>query len=302
MQINRLFEIIYILLDKKKVTAQELADYFEVSIRTIYRDIEALSGAGVPVYMSKGRGGGVSLLPEYVLNKAVITESEKEEILSSLKALGTVKLGEEAAALRKMESLFGRFSDSNTNWIEVDFGAWSDGEKEAEVFQTLKEAVVKKLVIRFSYVGMKGQIAWRSVEPLRLCFKGEAWYLYGFCRKRNDYRFFKLKRIHELNVSEEVFERKCDESVFCKQQTIHHIEMVKLKLRIAKEAAYRVYDEFKDYEQLEDGSFLTEIDFPDNEWLLYYIFSFGRYIEVLEPESIRNRVRQELEKTLDRYK
>lgn len=87
MQINRLFEIVYILLDKKRVTSRELAERFEVSSRTIYRDIETLSAAGIPVYMSKGKGGGISLLPDFVLNKAVITDEEKEEILSSLKAV-----------------------------------------------------------------------------------------------------------------------------------------------------------------------------------------------------------------------
>lgn len=80
MQINRLFEIVYILLEKEKVTARELAERFEVSTRTVYRDIEALSCAGIPVYMSKGKGGGVSLLPGFTLNKAVITEGEKAEI------------------------------------------------------------------------------------------------------------------------------------------------------------------------------------------------------------------------------
>lgn len=92
MQIHRLFQIVYILLDRKIVTAKELADYFEVSTRTIYRDVETLSGAGIPVYMNKGKGGGITLLPEFVLNKAVITEKEKEEILSSLNAIGAVSL------------------------------------------------------------------------------------------------------------------------------------------------------------------------------------------------------------------
>lgn len=301
MQINRLFEIIYILLDKKRVTAQELAEHFEVSPRTIYRDIEILSGAGVPVYMSKGKGGGVSLLSEFVLNKAVITEAEKEEILSSLKAMGTVGFGEEVAALRKLESLFGRQEESNTDWIEVDFGAWSDGKKEADLFQSLKRAIIGKKVIRFSYASVKGQMTEREVEPLRLCFKGEAWYLYGYCRERRDYRFFKLKRIRGLEETKEVFNRECIEPVLCKQQNVHKVKMVDLKLKIQGEAAYRVYDEFEKYEQLEDGSFLVDIKFPDDEWLMYYIFSFGRNVEVIEPMEIRNRVQNELKKMLEKY-
>ena len=298
MQINRLFEIVYILLDKKKVTAKELAERFEVSPRTIYRDIETLSGAGIPVYMSKGKGGGVSLLSEFVLDKAVITEKEKEEILSALKAVGTVKLGEEDTTLRKLGSLFG---GTDVDWIEVDFGAWSDGRKESVLFQTIKEAILNKRIVHFSYVGVNGQTMKRDVEPLRLCFKGGAWYLYGYCRKRDDCRFFKLKRINGLLTGEETFQRTCPEPVLVNRQRDFRPEMVKLKLKIEKEAAYRVYDEFEIYERLEDGSFLAEIDFPKGEWLLYYILSFGKSLEVLEPEEIRQQVEEELEKILEKY-
>lgn len=298
MQINRLFEIVYILLDKKRVTAKELAEHFEVAPRTIYRDIETLSGAGIPVYMSKGKGGGVSLLSEFILDKAVITVKEKEEILSSLKAVGAVKPGEEDTALRKLDSLFG---GSDTDWIEVDFGAWSDGRKEAALFRVIKEAILNKRIVHFSYAGINGQIIDRSVEPLRLCFKGGAWYLYGYCRKRNDYRFFKLKRIKDLMIKEETFLRTCPEPVLVNQQRDFRTEMVSLKLKIEKEAACRVYDEFEMYEQLDDGSFLVKIDFPKGEWLMYYILSFGKSLEVLEPEEIRKQVAEELNKVLDKY-
>lgn len=298
MQINRLFEIVYILLEKRKVTAQELAKHFEVSPRTIYRDIEILSGAGIPVYMSKGKGGGVSLLSEFVLNKAVITEREREEILSALKAVDAVRLGEEDSALRKLGSLFG---ESQSDWIEVDFGFWADGKREERLFQDIKEAIIVKKVIRFSYASVKGQETEREVEPLKLCFKGESWYLYGYCRKREDCRFFKLKRIRKLQLTEETFMRSCGVQVLKRQQENYRQETIKLKLKIAREAAYRVYDEFENYEQMEDGSFLVEIRFPKGAWMFYYLISFGRHLEVLEPEEVRKQLKDELNKILDIY-
>lgn len=298
MQINRLFEIVYILLEKRKVTAQELAKHFEVSPRTIYRDIEILSGAGIPVYMSKGKGGGVSLLSEFVLNKAVITEREREEILSALKAVDAVRLGEEDSALQKLGSLFG---ESQSDWIEVDFGFWADGKREERLFQDIKEAIIGKKVIRFSYASVKGQETEREVEPLKLCFKGEAWYLYGYCRKREDCRFFKLKRIRKLQLTEETFMRSCGVQVLKRQQENYRQETIKLKLKIAREAAYRVYDEFENYEQMEDGSFLVEIRFPKGAWMFYYLISFGRHLEVLEPEEVRKQLKDELNKILDIY-
>lgn len=298
MQINRLFEIIYILLDKRKVTAKELAEHFEVSPRTIYRDIETLSGAGIPIYMSKGKGGGVSLLSEFILNKTVITEREREEILSALKAVDAVKLGEEDSALRKLGSLFG---ESRSDWIEVDFGFWADGKREEALFQNIKKSVVGKRVIRFFYAGVKGQVTEREVEPLKLCFKGASWYLYGYCRKREDYRFFKLKRIRELMLTEETFMQSCKEQVLKKQKENDRQETVQLRLKIAKEAAYRVYDEFENYEQTDDGGFLVEIGFPKGVWMFYYLISFGEHLEVLEPEEVREQLKDKLNKILEKY-
>lgn len=298
MQINRLFEIVYILLEKEKVTARELAERFEVSARTIYRDIETLSGAGIPIYMSKGKGGGVSLLPGFTLNKAVITEGEKAEILSALKALDAVKPEEKTTALRKMGSLLG---ESGYDWIEVDFGIWSDRKREETLFNDIKRAVIEKRVIRFSYANAKGQMSEREAEPLRLCFKGEAWYLYAWCRKHEEERFFKLKRIRRLELTEEIFQRTCGEAVLKKEHNNYETDKVQLKLKIAKEAAFRVYDEFEDYEELEDGSFLTEITFPRGEWLFYYLLSFGQALEVLKPVEVREQLRTELAKILDKY-
>ncbi len=298
MQINRLFEIIYILLEKEKVTARELAERFEVSTRTVYRDIEALSGAGIPVYMSKGKGGGVSLLPGFTLNKAVITEGEKAEILSALKAVDAVKPEGETAALRKLGSLFG---ESDYDWIEVDFGAWSDNHNEEVLFHSIKKAVIEKKVIRFSYANSKGKTSEREVEPLKLCFKGEAWYLYAWCRKHEEERFFKLKRIRKLKLTEEVFRRTCREAVLKKEPENYWTDSIQLKLKIAKEAAFRVYEEFEDYEELEDGSFLVEISFPRGEWLFYYLLGFGQAVEVLEPAEVREQLKRELEKMLEKY-
>jgi len=185
MQINRLFEIIYILLDKKRVTSKELAEQFEVSARTIYRDIEILSSAGIPVYMSKGKGGGISLLPEFVLNKAVLTDQEKTNILSSLKAVSAVKFNETDTALRKLNNLFG---ESNTDWIEVDFSSWAAAQNETETFNIIKAAILGRRIISFSYASAKGQQTTREAEPLKLCFRSGAWYLYGYCRLRCDCR------------------------------------------------------------------------------------------------------------------
>ena len=297
MQINRLFEIVYILLDKKTVTSKVLAERFEVSSRTIYRDIETLSSAGIPVYMSKGKGGGISLLPDFVLNKAVITDEEKEDILSSLKAVNAVNLSKTDTALKKLSSLFG---ESNTNWIEVDFTSWANAQNETETFNIIKSAILGKKVISFIYASAKGQQTARQVEPLKLCFKSGAWYLYGYCKSKSDFRFFKLRRIREPCITELNFQRKSPNQVFYSENVFQE-EYVKLKLKLSAGVAYRVYDEFDSYEQQEDGSFIAEINYPKGEWIFYYITTFGSNCEVLEPEYVRNDIKAELQSTLKRY-
>lgn len=297
MQINRLFEIVYLLLDKEIVTAKELAERFEVSTRTIYRDIETLSSAGIPVYMSKGKGGGISLMSDFILNKAVITEEEKEDILSSLKAVKAVNLGKTDTALRKLGSLFG---ESNTNWIEVDFSSWGNAQNEVETFEAIKSAILTKKIISISYASAKGQQTSREVEPLKLCFKGGAWYLYGYCKSRYDFRFFKLRRIKKLLVSEKNFERKSPEQII-PTEDVYLKENVKLTLRLSSQIAYRVYDEFESYEKQKDGSFIIEINYPKGNWLMNYLLTFGKDCEVLEPKEIRDEIKLEFEKALKHY-
>lgn len=297
MQIGRLFEIVYLLLDQKKVTAKDLALRFEVSARTIYRDIETLSETGIPVYMTKGKGGGISILPGFVLNKAVITEAEKKDIMSSLHAINAIQLDDAGTALEKLNSLFG---ESNTDWIEVDFSAWANAEEETNHFQMMKEAILAKKEVQFTYASAKGQNTQRVVEPLKICFKGGAWYLYGYCKERKDFRFFKLRRIKELNMKETSFLQNAPKQVF-KKESVFSGEFVQLKMKLAKELAYRVYDEFESYKLLEDGSFLVEIHYPKGEWLFYYVASFGSQCEVLEPLEVRNDVRDEFQKIVKNY-
>ena len=299
MQVNRLFEIIYILLDKKVVTAKELAERFEVSQRTIYRDIETLSTAGIPVYMSKGKGGGISILPEFVLNKAVLTEEEKLEILSSIKAVNAVSFNDSdiEKVLKKLNNILG---ENDTDWIEVDFSNWGNAEREKEIFNSLKSAILSKRIVSFDYMSGKGENIKREVYPLKLYFKGQSLYMYGYCKIRDDYRFFKLRRIKDLCISKETFNIKFLKNIM-KKDNIYEGKFIILKMRISSKMAYRVYDEFENFQQLQDGSFIVEIKYPKGQWIFNYIYSFGEECEVLEPEEIRKEVKDKIKKMLLNY-
>lgn len=296
MQINRLFEMVYLLLNKSSFTAAELAAHFEISTRTVYRDVELLSSAGIPVYMTKGKGGGISLLPDFVLNKTVLTDGEKADILSALHAVDSVSLGQTNTAVKKLSSLFG---SANTDWVEVDFSGWANADEESQTFTALKSAVIDKHAVEFLYHSGESSMR-RVVEPMKLCFKGQSWYLYAYCRVRNDYRFFKLRRIKEMSVLSEQFDRSAPGKIFTDSKVFDD-DFVTVTLKLSQEMAFRVYDEFTDYEVLPEGGFKVNITMPGGEWLYYYITTFGEHCEILQPESIRLKIRDRLQKTLNQY-
>lgn len=296
MQINRLFEMIYILMNRESMTAKAFAERFEVSRRTIYRDVELLSSAGIPIYMTRGKGGGISLLPDFVLNKAVLTDSEQTDILSALHAVDAVSMEQTNTAVSKLSSLFGQV---NADWVEVDFSQWANGEEEAGLFSALKEAVLEKRRVRFRYHASEG-VTERTVEPLKLCFKGQSWYLYAYCTLREDYRFFKLRRMKEPSILDERFERSAPFRLFTEAKVFQD-DFVSITLKISREMAYRVYDEFTHYDLLPDGDFKVYLDIPRGDWVYHYIVTYGEHCQVLEPEDIRLHIKERLERTLERY-
>lgn len=299
MQINRLLEIVYILLDKKIVTAKELAERFEVSQRTIYRDVDVLNSAGIPIYASKGKGGGISLLDNYVIKKSLLSEKEQINILASLQGMKALSVSDVEPVLKKLGTLFDK---NDTNWIDVDFSRWGGDEDEKEKFNLIKTAILNKNPIEFDYYSSYGEKSRRKVEPLRLLFKGQAWYVYGFCHAKNDYRVFRVTRIKDLALLNESFSRKIPEDIW-KNNTYADSKTIKLVMKIAESMAYRIYDEFEQgiVERTEDGSFVVTAEIPDNEWVYGFIMSFGDCAEVLEPEHIRENIRRKFENCLEKY-
>lgn len=300
MQINRLFEIVYILLDKKTITAKELSERFEVSVRTIYRDVDTLSIAGIPIYTNKGKGGGISLVDDFVLNKSVLSEKEQNEILMSLQSLNAMKFLDVEPVLKRLSTIFNKES---TNWIDVDFSKWGSDDSEKEKFNTIKTAIISRKIIRFDYFNSYGEKTLRTVEPLKLIFKGQDWYLYGFCRLKNDFRIFKITRIRNMNLLNETFKRDIPSDIWGEGDKSYKNKMVTLILKIDKRMAYRIYDEFNEENIVKnpDGSFNVTTSFPAGDWIYGYVMSYGDYAEVIEPKDIREIIKRKFEDGLKKY-
>lgn len=296
MKNNRLFGIIYILMLKKTVAAKELAERFEVSVRTIYRDIELLSSMNVPVYMTKGKNGGISLLDGYKLDKAMFTEEEQNQILFALQGFNKLSAND-IAVFDKMKAVFDK---DNKNWIDIDFTVWGKSAVQKSSFETIKQAILQAKKIKFVYFNSYGEKSKRKVEPLQICFKYNAWYLFAYDDHKQDYRMFKLSRIKDIEITERSFDRKMPEK---RQDSSRKVKTISFVMEVSREMAYRVYDEFEEsnIEIMENGNFRISAQYPENDWVYGYILSFGEYAKVLYPEALKNIVREKLNKSIKNY-
>lgn len=298
IKLARLFEIVQILLTEKKVTAEKLACHFEVSKRTIYRDIETLTLAQIPVYSEKGRYGGIGLIKNFTIDKSFLSQNEQNEILFALQSLNAVQYSKNNITLTKLNSIFNRKAD---DWIEVDFSRY--GENDSILFEKIKNSILEKKVIEFIYFNTKGKKSKRMVEPLKLWFKEKAWYLFAYCRKKKDIRQFKIARIKNLELTCEHFERELKKEDLKNQNNMNG-KGTKIVIEVDKSQAYRVYDEFfeENIAKKKNGNFEITIEIFENEWLYGYLLSFGEHLKVLKPARIREILAKKVEKMRENYK
>lgn len=289
MQTDRLFEIIYLLINKNKMTAMELAEHFEVSKRTILRDIDTLTMAGIPIYTIQGKGGGISIMDSFVLNKTVLSEDDKNQILFALQGLSVASTIDAERVLSKLQSLFGK---TDTNWIEVDFSRWGNRDSDKRKFEVLKNAILGKRAISFRYVSSYGEESERRAYPLKLVFKSKAWYLQTFCTVKQDYRTFKINRILGVTETDESF---AEGSYFPPpiefSKTLPD-SLITLTLVFSPQVAYRIYDEFDEgcIEKCDNGWLRVIARLPEDSWLYGFLRSFGKDVCIISPEYLKEKL------------
>lgn len=254
MQENRLFQIVYYLLDKGKATASELAEKFEVSVRTIYRDIDLLSSSGIPVYVTQGRNGGIHILENYVLDKAFFSEKEKQDILATLQSVSVVSNTYDRNMLTKLSALFNVNSD---NWFEVDFSRWGNRTQDTTIFELLKKSVIAHRAVHITYVNSFGEKSRRKIYPIKIMFKAKEWYIKAYCVSKSDFRIFKFNRILEIEILSENFVPMEYPTAADEPKGRYN----RVSLCFPKEMAYRVYDEFdgNEIEESENGDLESDL-------------------------------------------
>ena len=309
MQIDELFELAYILIDKKQVTAKEMSARFGVSVRTIYRWVEALSASGIPVYAVQGRGGGIAISEKYALDKTVLTEEERLAIVSSVKALSKLSgsqksaLSENAKAAEKISNL----ASSEADWLEVDFAPWSpEGQGVRELFGTLRDSILKKQQVEFDYFSSDGKKAGRIVHPWKLVYRGQAWYLWGWCTERKTERYFKLSRMRNVTQTTHIANVRIQDIITSPEKTAEitsQKKLIQITAKVSSKMAFYLLDTFacSKVEPNPNESINVTFSAPDESWLCGLLLSFGAELKIISPKEIKEKIIQMAKETFSQY-
>ena len=300
MKIDRLIGILSLLLQKDTVTAPELAAQFEVSRRTINRDIEDLCKAGIPIVTRQGTGGGISIMKDYKIEKTLLTNAEMQDILAGLRGLDSVNGTNRYGQL--MEKLSAGSSDFmvGSQSVLIDLSSWYR-ESLAPKIELIRSAIGGCRELRFLYFSPKGEQE-RCAEPYYLIFRWSSWYLWGWCKSRRDFRLFKLNRMEKLRVEAEFSRRAVPLPDLSNESSFPG--GIRVKALIDKSCKWRLVEEFgmDSFTEQADGRLLFEADYTDQENLVTWLLSFREKAEILEPAKLREELCRTLQKTLEHYR
>jgi len=301
MKIDRLVSIIMILLDKERIGAQELADMFEVSPRTIYRDIDTINMAGIPVHSTSGVGGGFEIMQKYKIDKKVFSTADLSAILTGLSSLSTMIRGNELVnALAKVKSFIpadrAKDIELKANQIYIDLSPWMGNRNIQPYLEIIKTALRENKLLSFEYADRYGNKTARTAEPYQLVLKSNHWYWQGYCLERNDFRLFKLSRISNLQIQEESFTPRDYQKPQLDFTDILATMQTKIKIRIHKSVMDRVLD-YCAYEHFSpdgDEHYIVSFPFIESDYYYNILFSFGDKCECLEPLHIRLEMKRRI--------
>lgn len=300
MKIDRLIGILSILLQQEKVTAPYLAEKFEVSRRTINRDIEDICKAGIPLVTTQGSGGGISIMDGYRIDRTVLTSSEMQSILTGLKSLDSVSGTSKYQQLMEKLSVGNSSVLTSNDHILIDLSSWYKSLL-APMIELIQTAIHGERYIQFRYHGPNGE-GERRIEPYLLVFQWSSWYVWGYCTKRADYRLFKLNRMTGLKCLEDQFEKREVPNYDMSPQKAFPTSF---EVTIVCEAAvkWRLVEEYsiESFEERADGKLIFQAGFSDRTHLFGWLLSMGDQAELVEPEELRREFAEVTERIYQIY-
>ena len=300
MKIDRLIGILSVLLQSKQTTAPELAQLFEVSRRTINRDIETLSKAGVPIMTLQGSGGGISIMDGYRVDRTILTSKDMRTILAGLRSLDSVSGSSYYSQLMEKLEIGSSRLVSGKDSVLIDLSSWYRNALAPKI-ETIQQAIEDRHLLSFRYFAPSGESE-RLIEPYYLIFRWSNWYVWGWCSTREDFRLFKLNRMIGILETEKEF--------ICREVTPPDLDdekifpgEVKVKALFDPDVKWRLVDEFgpDSFTETKDGRILFTSDFLDPESLLTWFMTFGEKAEVIEPADLREKMRDRIGRMMNVY-
>jgi predicted DNA-binding transcriptional regulator YafY len=247
--------------------------------------------------VTTGRNGGIQIADSFVLDRLLLSDKEKEDIITALKSVSIVD-NHNSDTLSKLSAIFNTKSE---NWLEVDFSRWGNKSQDNAMFQKVKEAIISHKMLCIVYVNTRGEVIERVICPLKMVYKAKSWYIKAFCMNKSDFRIFKLTRIIQARNMGKIFnpmefpqEEKKEIKANCEN----------VILRFPQEMAYRIYDEFEvdEINQDDNGDFIISATMPIDEWLIGYLLSFGSKVCIIEPKYLKKIVYNEAKKICEQNK
>ncbi|MGE6226797.1 helix-turn-helix transcriptional regulator [Paenibacillus chitinolyticus] len=300
-KVERLISIIMILLKKNIVSTNEFAQLFNVSKRTILRDMETLSLSNIPIYSIHGVNGGYGIMDEYKVDKRLLSSSDLENILAALGGLEQILISEEVElTIKKIEAMVSPLAPKSS--IQMSFYDW---EGRSEIIQTLKmcqKSILKRRLVSFEYIDKNGTVTNRIVEPYQLHFSETSWYLKGFCLHRMSNRTFKLSRIDHLIMNEQTFSPR-DDLLEQEHEASYQPQLVTIQALISPGIKDQFIERYgrKSIETYNSDFLLATINIPQNSTGFQFLASFGTNLKIVEPKTYVEDFRTYLNKMVELY-
>lgn len=305
---NRLSRIVSIMIDlmnHKVVGTNYLANKYEVSTRTIYRDIELLTFSGIPILSERGKSGGFSIIEGFKIDKRILTETEFSIILRGLQTLIHHEDKEAQVVYDKIISIIENTKKEkiiqHSNDVVIDITPFEGQKQISDYYHQIHSAIEKRNLVKITYHSVGKGISTRIIEPLTLIFKEANWYVYAFCQKKQDYRYFKLTRIQGIEVLANHFNER-EIPVEEISNSFNDGEKVEIVLQTDKEFSWQIQDNYQvtKVEEKDDFVFVT-LTYPLSHWVYAAILSFGDRVVVVSPETIKNNILAKINKMKDLY-
>ncbi len=307
MKMNRLISIIMLLLEHKTISAAELSRTFEVSKRTIYRDIEIINEAGIPIITFPGINGGIGIMEEFKVDKRLFSETDLTTLLIGLSGVHSALDNKETKqVMSKLKAIIPKEKQNDieelTSRIAIDLSPWQKDIIRESYLQIINSAIVERKILSFDYFDVKGDVSSREVEPYRLLHKGNSWYLQGFCLLRQEMRTFRFSRIRKLMTLDRSFTLRVIDFSALSKEIDYDIPQVMVKIRFDDTLKGQMISHYSDIDIVhEDGKNIATIPVLDGDIGIRFLLSLGESCECIEPQDVREKLIQKAEAVLGVY-